>query len=385
MKKRAVVTIGLGYGDEGKGTCVEYLARGFLSDLVVRYSGGCQAAHYVVLPDGRSHCFSQFGSGTFSGCRTWLHKNVIINPEAMVNEAIALEFHGGIKDPWSKLFIHPKCLVTTQLHIAANRFREYERGNNRHGSCGMGIGECRERSLANPESSIRAEDLFDARVLETKLTKLRKHYIREFHDELILAPNWLIIQKYQTIRDNLQLTERITSNKTVIFEGAQGLLLDETVGVQPYTTWSDITLNAATQALKDLEIEEVFNLGITRSFATRHGPGPFSTEVPDADLAGDHNRENYFQGKFRLGRLDLGMLSFAAKNAGATLDGVAITWMDSQPTGCKIDAQDCIEQVELATNTRVCLMSYGPTWMDKRSNMKLLRLCGSGIEMANAH
>ncbi|HZY88526.1 MAG TPA: adenylosuccinate synthetase, partial [Gemmataceae bacterium] len=89
--RRAIITVGLGFGDEGKGATVDYLARRLEADLVVRYCGGSQAGHNVQLPDGRRHTFSQFGAGTLASAspppRTYLGPNVIIDPLALVREA----------------------------------------------------------------------------------------------------------------------------------------------------------------------------------------------------------------------------------------------------------------------------------------------------------
>ena len=100
--KRAVITVGLGFGDEGKGATVDFLARRLEADLVVRYCGGSQAGHNVQLPDGRRHTFSQFGAGTLARApdppRTYLGPNVIIDPLALVREARHLA-ELGVPDP----------------------------------------------------------------------------------------------------------------------------------------------------------------------------------------------------------------------------------------------------------------------------------------------
>src|SRR5947209_11414415 len=116
IMKRAIITIGLGFGDEGKGATIDYLARQYEADLVVRYCGGSQAGHNVQLPDGRRHTFSQFGAGTLAApCarpRTYLGPAVIIDPPALAREAQHLR-DLGVPDPAHLLTIHPRCLVTT--------------------------------------------------------------------------------------------------------------------------------------------------------------------------------------------------------------------------------------------------------------------------------
>jgi adenylosuccinate synthase len=101
-----IITVGMGFGDEGKGATVDYLCRRYNAKMVVRYSGGAQCAHNVVTPEGVRHAFAQFGSGTFAGVPTWLGEQVIIDPLTMVNEAKVLE-ESGINRPLTKLQFHP--------------------------------------------------------------------------------------------------------------------------------------------------------------------------------------------------------------------------------------------------------------------------------------
>src|ERR1700692_2550841 len=125
--KRAIITVGLGFGDEGKGATVDYLTREQGADLVVRYCGGSQAGHNVQLPDGRRHTFSQFGAGTLvetsNRPRTYLGPNVVIAPPALLREAQHLS-ELGVDNPTSLLTVHPRCLVTTIWHRTLNQLRE---------------------------------------------------------------------------------------------------------------------------------------------------------------------------------------------------------------------------------------------------------------------
>src|SRR4051794_41479383 len=122
--KRAVITIGLGFGDEGKGATVDFLVRAWEADLVVRYCGGSQAGHNVELPDGRRHTFSQFGAGTLArrgrGPRTYLGPNVIIDPPAPVREAAHLA-PLGVDRAIDRVPRPPRRLVTTLGHRAPKR------------------------------------------------------------------------------------------------------------------------------------------------------------------------------------------------------------------------------------------------------------------------
>mgnify|MGYP001811918586 CR=1 FL=1 len=132
---KAIVTVGLGFGDEGKGATVDFLTRELNAELVIRYSGGAQAGHNVQLTDGRRHTFSQFGSGTFAGAKTYLGPRMVICPSTLVPEAEHLQ-RLGVRQPKSLLTAHPDCLLATDAHRFMNRLRELDRGADRHGSCG---------------------------------------------------------------------------------------------------------------------------------------------------------------------------------------------------------------------------------------------------------
>ncbi|MCI0458321.1 MAG: adenylosuccinate synthetase, partial [Gemmataceae bacterium] len=168
--RRAIITVGLGFGDEGKGATVDALTRSHDADLVVRYCGGSQAGHNVQLPDGQRHTFAQFGAGTLAPGRprTYLGPNVVIDPPALRLEAGHLA-ELGVANPTRLLTIHPRALVTTLWHKALGRLRELARGADRHGSCGQGIGEARSYWLRYGQDAIIAADLLDLHTLRAKL------------------------------------------------------------------------------------------------------------------------------------------------------------------------------------------------------------------------
>ena len=146
-----VIVVDLGYGDAGKGTVVDWLCSrqdGRPVHAVVRFNGGAQAAHNVITRDGRCHAFAQFGAGTFTpGVRTHLSRFVLIDPLALAAEAAHLASL-GLADALDLLTVDRDALLTTPYHQAANRAREIARGNDRHGSCGMGIGETARYALS---------------------------------------------------------------------------------------------------------------------------------------------------------------------------------------------------------------------------------------------
>jgi adenylosuccinate synthase len=339
--KTAIITVGLGFGDEGKGATVDCLCRRLGADLVVRYCGGSQAAHSVVLPDGRRHVFSQFGAGTLAGVPTYLGPRVIINPTALVREAAHLE-EMGVRDPFATLTVHPHALVSTFFHQALNRLREISRGDRRHGSCGHGIGETRSYWLRYGSDAVCARDLKDGAGLRDKLELLRQRTLNDLQGfaqqippededqaDLLEIATEAVAERLLEIGERVHIRETIPDFRVAVFEGAQGVLLDEWYGFHPHTTWSHVTAHHALELALRAKAERVRTLGVTRGFTTRHGAGPLPTHdaALTARLADPGNPWNRWQGDLRVGWLDLVLLRYAARAVGH-LDGLAVTWLD---------------------------------------------------------
>src|SRR5919197_743634 len=289
-KRQAILIADLGYGDAGKGATVDYLARLTAAHTVVRYNGGAQAAHNVVAPDGRHHTFAQFGSATFlPGVRTHL----------------------------SRFTIDGDALVISPYQQAANRLRELARGAGRHGSCGLGVGETVGDALVHPDLVLRARDLPDRALTARKLAALRDlkaaqvatlQTCQEQHAASAASRERALFDDRTLVRDHVDLYRALAravtlvdgdylprvlrAPGTVLFEGAQGVLLDEWHGFHPYTTWSTTTFRWARQLLDEAGYgAPIVRLGVLRAYATRHGAGPFVTEDPElaARLAEPHN------------------------------------------------------------------------------------------------
>jgi adenylosuccinate synthase len=340
--RRAVIVQGLGFGDEGKGATVDFLTRELGADLVVRYCGGSQAGHNVVLPDGRRHGFSQFGAGTLAGAATYLGEQMIINLPAMHKEAQHLLEMSG-EDPFLKLLVHPRALVSTVYHQQLNRLRELARGENRHGSCGHGVGETRNYWLKHGQDAVFAADLKDRAILGGKLELLRQRVLleaQEFVDRVAEEERWRlsvfmepahqIAAELRQLAGPLAMDASVPACTTAIFEGAQGVLLDEWRGFHPHTTWSTVTLHHALALVDESDAEEVCTLGITRAYMTRHGAGPLPTWSRDLDarLRDPGNPANAWQGMLRRGWPDLVLLRYALETAGGPLDGLVVNCLD---------------------------------------------------------
>ncbi|WP_156756128.1 adenylosuccinate synthetase [Actinokineospora pegani] len=341
-----VVVVGLGFGDEGKGAVVDALCADGSVSTVVRFNGGAQAAHNVVV-DGGHHTFSQFGSGTLAGVPTWLSRHVLVEPIALATESRELAAL-GVADPLRLVSIDADALLTTPFHVAANRAREDARGRDRHGSCGKGIGETAWYALlaergAQPGDVVEGQeargvpgppptvgDCANPVALRRKLDALAR-----FYEPLIGAGPGVddLVALYRAFADTVRTTTgdeagRLADAGRLVFEGAQGVLLDETHGFHPHTTWSTVTPRNARALLAGRDARV---LGVTRTYQTRHGAGPLPTEdrgVLDR-FPERHNGTGEYQGAWRAGHLDTVLLRYAVAACGG-VDGLAVTHLDAR-------------------------------------------------------
>jgi adenylosuccinate synthase len=357
-QSRAWLLVDLGYGDAAKGATVDYLARAEPVRTVVRFNGGPQAGHNVVTPEGRHHTFAQFGSASFvPGVLTHLSRDVLVNPLNAFREEAHLRAV-GVHDAFERLAVHPDCPVITPYHVAANRLREIARGADRHGSCGMGIGETVADALAFPDGALRAGELAAPDVVARKLVATRARLHAALRDvrprlggagdaELATFSDRELIGRYAdcagayaarvALGDEGWLRARMRTGVTV-FEPAQGTLIDEDHGFHPHTTWSRTTLANAEALLRATDFGgEVRRVGLVRAYATRHGAGPFVPEdaAMTARLRDPHNRPGDWQGAMRCGPLDLVATRYAlAVNPG--VDRLAVSHLDW------LDDPDCV-------------------------------------------
>lgn len=352
----AYIVVDLGFGDSGKGLLTDFLVRHFNAGVVVRYNGGAQAGHNVVTPDGRHHTFSQFGSGTFvPHVRTYLSRHVVIHPQALLVEGDSLE-QKGVHNPYARLRVSDQALVITPFHQAANRLREMVRGGNRHGSCGVGVGEAVEDALLHPENRVLAGDLNNPAELRQKLRIIREQkreqisaLCNDHSSAYIVAREWEVFEREDIIDIWISLMARIRElglvvsdvvlagwlreTENVIFEGSQGVLLDEDVGFHPFTTWSRCTTVNAFELIQEMMPgSSVFRIGVIRSYSVRHGPGPLPTETNAlASVVFEHNKYNEWQGTVRYGWFD-SVLARYALSVTRRLDSLLITHLDMLPS-----------------------------------------------------
>jgi adenylosuccinate synthase len=298
---------------------------------VVRCNGGAQAAHNVVVGP-RHHTFSQFGSGTFAGTPTVLSRHMLVEPIALAAEARALA-SVGVADPLRLLHIDARALLTTPIHVAANRAREDARGAGRNGSCGKGIGETAAYALDHPDAPT-VGDCLRPNALRRKLADLAGHYrplLGCAADRVDLAELVAMYREFAAavrISDDGDLAE-LGRRGRLVCGGAQGVLLDEWRGFHPHTTWSTVEPSTARALLAGLG-RTGHVLGVTRTYTTRHGAGPLPTERPAlaALLPEPHNDTGRYQGPFRVGDLDEVLLRYGVAACDG-VDGLAVTHLDA--------------------------------------------------------
>ncbi len=373
-RPRFASVLGLGFGDCGKGLFTDFLCRRWQAHTVVRFNGSSQAGHNVVLPSGIHHTFSQFGSGSFiPGTATVLAGPVAVHPTALLIENNIIR-RAGVNDALDRLIIDGRCRIITPYHQAAGRLRELRRGADAHGTCGTGAGETVSHSLNHPDEVIYYGDLKHPRTVRAKLEIIRKHLLDDSDETAgyssTQADYELKILKDNTISDIWldmistllnavppasadAVASRCHMPGCVIFEGAQGLLLDEWRGFHPYTTWSSTHADAVDNLADDLSLPEPVNhYGVIRTYLTRHGHGPLPTHDPILNnITEVHNSSDGWQGDFRRGHTDEVLLRYALSNAGS-LSGLLISHLDIFDNGnslrwCSkyktIDSGDVIE------------------------------------------
>jgi adenylosuccinate synthase len=350
MSQKIFVVAGLGYGDEGKGTITDFLVRQYSIENVIRYNGGSQAAHHVVTPEGKTHCFSQFGSGTFvPGVKTFLSKYVAVNPIGIELEEEVLQ-KSGVTDALDRLIVDEQCPIITPTNVLINQMLEVARGDNRHGSCGKGVGITLSDYEKFGERTLIARDLKSPAIAEEKFMmfwRMRLDQAEQLCDE---QPQNAALRKYLSRMRNLntdlyleryaQFAQRVkirSEARTLeaiaegaVFEGAQGALLDAVHGFFPYVTRSRTTFVNADKLLTKAGCKEnAHRIGVTRAYATRHGAGPFVTENPELSniIPACHNGTNEWQGGFRLGWFDAVTLRYAIAAVG-DVGSLAITNID---------------------------------------------------------
>lgn len=360
--EEATVILGLGFGDECKGMAVAHetgrAVAGGYDALNVRFNGGAQAAHNVIVErtDGRRvhHTHSQFGSGTLLGARTLLTGGMLVSPISLIAEAERLMDVTGDADIPSRLTIEATAPALLPFHGKANQIMEERRGSARHGSTGLGIGVARTCEATAKEIGagidllLTVGDLLDEKVAIEKMTFWVGWVEHRFgidlgmgghavHDDVRWASECLhqMMEWGTRVMDADAVTEELgerldDSWTSVIFEGSQGVLLDERHGWFPHVTYGDMTAKGAHERIGDRRSRV---LGITRCYQTRHGAGPFPTEGT-YDVSERFNVTGPWAGGFRTGLLDLPTLARVTRDV--PVDALAVSCLDKYPGRCAV-------------------------------------------------
>ncbi len=322
-QKTARVVIGAQFGDEGKGRFIDdYAASAGTEGLVIRFNGGAQAGHTVVTPAGLRHVFSHVGSGALVGAATFLSCFFVSHPILFLKERAVLATK-GVKP---LIYVDPQSPVTTPYDMMMNQFVEQGRGADRHGSCGIGFGETIERH-ENSDYRLTVADLAEPSVLVAQLDAIRRDYVPmrlarlgfeqavTQHTDLLLSKQ--ILQRF--IEDTEQFLESViisdlqtaTRGRQLLFEGAQGLWLDQDRGFFPHVTRSNTGLYNVLALIEPLNLSQLEVTYVTRPYVTRHGAGPLPHELSEKPYAGvvdATNIPNPWQGSLRFAWLDLDLL-----------------------------------------------------------------------------
>lgn len=330
MKKVNIeVVIGSNYGDEGKGLASAMIAYGSKTDkcLTVLYNGGAQRGHTVESKDteGFRHVCHSIGAGTaINKSDTFYNKHFMINPYIFLEEKAILNYH-------NRVWVDPRCQITTPYDIMINRELEYFRSKNRHGSCGLGIFETFNR--VNHKYIFTYSDIRDFDSTKNLVLTLRDNYfidrINELKEEKSMSfSNEFYSSFYsEDLLDNFidtlisfkhntyiaYLSQIVEYYDTIIYEGAQGLMLDmDNMEDWPHLTPSKTGSSWVIEELK--EIKDIVEMDIntyyiTRTYLTRHGAGSLEREADPKKMLKEYiidktNMPNPWQETLRYARMD---------------------------------------------------------------------------------
>ena len=347
---RFVVVIGTQWGDEGKGKIVDLLTEH--SSAVVRFQGGHNAGHTLVI-GGQKTILSLIPSGIMrAGVQCLIGNGVVISLEALFREAQKLIDQGV--PVFERLRLSPSCPLILPSHVALDRAREQARGANAIGTTGRGIGPAYEDKVAR--RAVRVADLFQREQFAAKLDE-----VLDFHNFTLQRYfNLPAIDVQATLDEQLSYVDRLRpllvdvtgvlvrlrgAGANVLFEGAQGAMLDVDVGTYPFVTSSNTTAGGAATGtgIGPRYFDHV--LGIVKAYATRVGAGPFPTEL--FDQYGAHFS--------RVGH-EFGSVTGRARRCG-WFDAVALrrTIVNSSVSGLcmtKLDVLDGLDSVRICTGYR---------------------------------
>lgn len=324
---KADVIIGAGYGDEGKGYFTDYISSQKEETVVIRFNGGAQAGHTVITPEGKRHVFGHFTSNLFlPNASGYLSKYFQINPIVFLKELNQLKDLGLSPN----IACHSECYIATPFDMLINQWLESSRGDSRHGSCGLGIGETIHRSEVE-KCPLYMSDTENLKQLKNKLQLIKEFFLKRVEElnlnacldkfDFVLKEEFIdkfiedIIEMKKTLKMGVNsIKDKFFEKKSIVFEGAQGLMLDQHMGEFPYVTRSNTGLKNVIDFSIENNINELNVIYATRAYKTRHGAGPLKWELknkPYENIIDPTNIPNEYQGTIRFAYLDLDVLNEA--------------------------------------------------------------------------
>ena len=344
----SISLLGLQWGDEGKGKVVDLLSKDI--DAAVRYQGGHNAGHTLII-DGKEVVFHLLPSSIcHKNIKCFLGRGVVISLEALFSEIDdAFEFIGDLKD---RLVVSNAACLIQPYHKKIDQLRERSRSGTKIGTTGRGIGPAYEDRVGR--RSIRVADLYDPNALKVKLEEALDIYnfLIKRHDEdqqedlnELLDENLKQAERLKPFVGNViaELKAFQESNKTILFEGAQGALLDYSLGTYPFVTSSNSSLGGIASGAGISATSIDYSLGICKAYTTRVGEGPFPTELNDeigSYLAEKGGEVGATTGRpRRCGWLDAVLLSHTVYLNG--INGICLT---------KIDVLDGLEKIKICSD-----------------------------------
>ncbi len=282
----AIVLIGAQWGDEGKGKATDLL--GGRVQWVVRYQGGNNAGHTVVLPNGDNFALHLIPSGILTpGVGNVIGNGVVVDPSVLLDELAGLEARGV---DTSSLLLSADAHLLMPYHVAIDKVTERFLGNKKIGTTGRGIGPCYQDKIARV--GVRAADVLDEKILTQKVEaalELKNQILVKIYNRRGLDPQQVVegvLEQAESFKHRIADTQKtlggaLERDENVLLEGSQGTLLDVDHGTYPYVTSSNPTAGGAAvgSGIGPTRITTV--LGILKAYTTRVGSGPFPTELFD--------------------------------------------------------------------------------------------------------
>ena len=345
--KNNIFLIGTHWGDEGKGKVVDVLSEN--ASACVRFQGGHNAGHTLVI-NNKKFVLHLIPSGILrDNVKSIIGNGVVVSIDALITEIDELTNNKILLD--DKLFISQNCHLILPTHIALDKAREISLGKKSIGTTGRGIGPCYEDKVSR--KGIRFLDLQNADIFQKKLTQLMEFHnfiLEEYYKEEPIDISFVrddILSKYKKISSFIINTDeyinQLCKSGGVVFEGAQGTMLDVDHGTYPYVTSSNTTLSGVISGTGINMSLINYGLGITKAYSTRVGHGPFPSELSNeqGEKIGKIGGEvGATTGRTRrCGWLDLKVLKKAIQIN--NLSGIALT---------KIDVLDQFDKISICTN-----------------------------------